>query len=135
MVQPVNTYKARSARRSGFTLVELLAVVGIVALLLALVVRLTSYAKTRGKVANTRAKIQQIQNALEDYKLKKGIYPANLIRLRSDLPENFQYNQANTEILDPWEQAFRYDPAGESYELYSLGPRPDIDTDDIYPGQ
>lgn len=59
----------------GFTLVELLAVVLVIALLTGLAMSTASYVMKRAASQSTRAQITAIVNALENYKSDWGVYP------------------------------------------------------------
>jgi prepilin-type N-terminal cleavage/methylation domain-containing protein len=67
--------KSQIVNRSGFTLIELLTVIAIMALLAALIMPVIhGLAKTKYRSVAT-AELGQIENALEDYKAKYGVYP------------------------------------------------------------
>src|SRR5436190_10596583 len=61
--------------RLAFTLIELLVVIAIMAVLAALIIPITG-AVTRHKLrSRTKTEMRLIENAIEDYKTKKGYYP------------------------------------------------------------
>lgn len=64
--------------RRGFTLVELLVVIVILAMLAALVGRVTVAALRRGREAVVSTEISQIQNAMNEFKTKYGVVPPSL---------------------------------------------------------
>lgn len=61
--------------RAGFTIVELLAVIMIMAILGGIILGIAGYASRRAAEANAQATLQQLRNALEDYRLQYGQYP------------------------------------------------------------
>jgi prepilin-type N-terminal cleavage/methylation domain-containing protein len=61
--------------RAGFTLVELLTVVAIIAILAAILVPTTSSARTAAKKAKTRAQFAQWGAAIESFRQEYGYYP------------------------------------------------------------
>lgn len=63
-------------KRRGFTLVELVVVIGIIAVLTTIVVANLSTAKAKSRDAQRIAAIGQVQLALEVYKQAYGTYPA-----------------------------------------------------------
>ena len=65
----------RMARQRGFTLVEMLVVVLIMALLIGLMVRTLGGAGTRADVAATQAKIEKVKAALEEFFAEYGQSP------------------------------------------------------------
>lgn len=60
---------------SGFTVLELLIVMGIIAVLAALVFAAAGYVMTKGKRSRAEAEIAAMSAALESYKADNGIYP------------------------------------------------------------
>lgn len=150
----MNTRWAKPAApfdRAAFTLVEAMVVVMIISVIMGLIVGLYRHADYASKVAQTRAELGEISQALETYYLKAGEYPSvqgaqatNLFAhilpwRRSDsatadtpfsalLPTDITGN-------DPWSEPYlyRYDTnvTVHSYRLYSLGPDGEESHDDI----
>lgn len=116
--------------QAGFTLLELLVVLGIIALLAALiapsVVRYLGSARTD----TAQAQLKNIESAIELYYLDTGTYPtpdAGLSAL-TESPANVTnwrgpYIKRKEGLTDPWGKAYVYKTPGEhgSYDLYSLG--------------
>ena len=61
----------------AFTLVELLAVVAIIAILAGLVLGGSVYAKRKAMVSTTKAQLVTLENAIEAYKNDFGMYPTS----------------------------------------------------------
>lgn len=72
--QPRAFLQQRAARRA-FTLIELLAVLAIVAILTSIVLGSGRRASEAGKAARARAELAALSTALESYKLQHGDYP------------------------------------------------------------
>ncbi|MBI4135067.1 MAG: type II secretion system protein [Candidatus Sungbacteria bacterium] len=64
-----------SKTSSGFTLVELLVVIGMIAVMALLVLSFTRNARTRGRDSKRMQDLLQIQRALEFYYSEYGYYP------------------------------------------------------------
>lgn len=62
----------------GFTLIELLVVIAILGILAGLIMTNFVGVRQRGRDAQRKANIRQIQAALELYRADQGIYPATL---------------------------------------------------------
>ena len=78
--------RAAAARRSGFTLTELLVVITIIAVLAALITGAASAALRRAKEAAITLEAQQIAGVFEEIKNENGAYPPNVFSgVSSDL--------------------------------------------------
>lgn len=140
----------RSLRRphAGFTLLELLAVIAIIAVLSGMVIGVGRRASERGKTARARVELAAISTALEDYKRTYGDFPrtddeVQLLRAlqgrrgpASEIPvsgrgliEAARFMIRDDVLVDPWGRPYVYAykaPAGgwtnPSFVLYSSGP-------------
>jgi general secretion pathway protein G len=74
----INCIGARHKRRyNAFTLIELVLVVGIIAVLSALVLSTVGYARKKGARARAETEIAALSAACENYKADNGVYPYN----------------------------------------------------------
>src|SRR4051812_15204943 len=114
-------------QRAAFTLLEVLAVVALMAILSAIVFGLGRRALETGRAARARAELAVIAAALESYKRAYGDYPrtgdpAQLLRAmlgqRGPTSEAASTGRATLDtgrltlsggvIVDPWEQPYLY---------------------------
>jgi prepilin-type N-terminal cleavage/methylation domain-containing protein len=65
-------------RSRGFTLVEMLVVIGIIAVLVALLMPAVMAAVNSGRRTRMATELAQLKDAIEKYKNEKGDYPPNL---------------------------------------------------------
>jgi type II secretory pathway pseudopilin PulG len=62
---------------NGFTVIELIVVVGVIIILTGLVLSTVGYARKKGARARAETEIAAMSAACESYKADNGIYPAN----------------------------------------------------------
>jgi len=124
--------KARGARRSaGFTLIELMLVLMILAVLAALVVpRITGRGK-EAKITAAKQGISNIKTALKMFEMNCDRFPTTeeglqaLIQQPGGLPGwKGPYIEQQTVPLDPWQNPYQYRCPGQhnnDFDLYSYG--------------
>lgn len=102
------------AQRTGFTLVELLVAITIIAILIALIVPAVGGATRRARVAQVRTEISSFDTAIADFKAKYGTEPPSSI----NLSENGNWDaDARGKIRSIWSNfnfAQTYDFDGDS---------------------
>ncbi|AUC99059.1 type II secretion system major pseudopilin GspG [uncultured Bradyrhizobium sp.] len=122
----------RIARRAdaGYTLLELLVVMGIIAILTAVATPQLMGYFGKAKVQSVQLQIENINTALEMYYMENGAYPSAsaglkaLVEAPSDAPRwNGPYLKKAKNLLDPWGRPYQYvyPTASGEYEVYSLG--------------
>jgi len=128
----------------GFTLIEMLVVLGIIALLASLVAPQVIKYLSKAKSDTAAAQIKNLQSAIELYFLDTGRYPASREGLSALLesPEgaanwNGPYLKNREGLIDPWARPYVYVIPGKNseYDLMSFGqdgePGGDGDNKDI----
>jgi general secretion pathway protein G len=123
-----------AARRSGFTLIEMLVVVLMIGMLAALVAPSVFRNVGASKQAAARSQIELLGAALDAYRLDNDMYPTTAQGLESlrreplsePRPRNWRGPYVRKELpLDPWGRPYVYRSPGEanpwSYDLLSLG--------------
>ncbi len=129
---PLNFPKSSSGERddAGFTIVELLVVLGIIALIAALVGPQAIKWFSKAKYDQATAQIRNVESAIELFYLDNGQYPTNEQDLEALLkaPDgqnswNGPYLRRDSGIVDPWGRRFIYQFPGKNstYDLSSLG--------------
>jgi general secretion pathway protein G len=128
--RPGKEIRARS-REAGFTLVEILVVVAIIALLMSLAgPRVVNYLSD-SKLKTARIQIQSLSAALDLYHLDNGRYPSSSDGLGALVQKpagasgwNGPYLKGAAVPKDPWGRAYVYRSPGEHgpFDILSLGP-------------
>lgn len=122
---------ARSARSLGFTLIEVMVVVAILAILAAVVVPRIMDEPAKARVAKAEQDIRAIQSALDLYKLDNFKYPTTAQGLEAlvnkptgaELRNYKEGGYLHEMPVDPWGNEYQYLNPGEHREvdIYSLG--------------
>lgn len=152
-IQTALNYGKRSARAGGFTLIEILLVIVIILMLAGALVVFVLPQQEGAEKNTTRLMLNNIDNALQTYRLNMGRYPteedgginALLIKPNFDnerLAAKWQgpYVKPGTRLEDPWGNPLQYEvvdrtldtenKSGPPYKLFSLGPDGQPDTED-----
>ena len=109
----------KRAKRSGFTLVEVLTVIAIIALLAALILGLASSAQKKAARSKAEAEISQLENAVTDYQRKYGRVPLTRDDLQNEL---IATSFAITNLVDPWGMDYMYQTSSlVTFYLWSQG--------------
>ncbi len=135
--------RVRNQRRGGFTLLEVLLVVGILALLAAFVVPALMGTEKDAKLKLTRGKIGAMKTPVELFHQHVGRYPKELKELvekPSDEAEAQKwagpYITNMDDLKDAWDREFKYLGGEEAkgnpnmYDVWSVGPDGEDGTDD-----
>ena len=127
-------------RRRGFTLVEILLVLGILVILGGVVgVSVLQMQKTAFE-RTAKTQLKAFEQALDAYQLDIGQVPSQqaglnaLVNAPDDLPNPAKWKRpyfTKAIPLDPWDSEYNYEALStESYRIYSSGPDRVRDTDD-----
>ncbi len=120
------SFIALPARR-GYSLVELLVVVAIIAILAGIVLGISGFASRKSAVGRAVSDLETIKMALEEYRLERGSYPTNVgpIHVGTFSNDVGRYAASGFRVVDPWGNGYNYLPKGNrpymSYRLYSFG--------------
>ena len=119
-------------QRRGFTLLEIMLVVMIIALLAGIAIVKMGGALDEAGDATAKAQINNLSVALLSYRAKGGNYPSSEQGLKALMarPQSEPVPRAWTSLLqslpkDPWNHDYVYEFPGrhntESYDIYSMG--------------
>ena len=122
--------KQQKRTENGFTLLELLVVLGIIALLAGIVGPQVMKHMGTSKTKAAKVQIEDLSAALDMYKLDVGRYPSTeqgldaLVEKPNDVNRwNGPYLRKSRIPLDPWQQSYYYAAPGEhgSFDIFTLG--------------
>jgi prepilin-type N-terminal cleavage/methylation domain-containing protein len=74
-------------KQKGFTLIELMAVIAVVAILTGMTIGTLRYVQEKADRSRAEADLELVRNALEEYRSQYGDYPTN--RVRDDIVRMF----------------------------------------------
>lgn len=129
-------------RRGGFTLVELLLVLAILAILAGIVLPKMAGRTEQARVTAAKAEIATFSTALGAFEVDNGFYPKGRNGLEALIvkPNNAQnwhgpyLENTQTVPLDPWQHPYVYECPGKhnptGFDLMSMGPDGRIGGDD-----
>jgi general secretion pathway protein G len=121
-------------KRRGFTLIEILVVIAVIAILATLVAPNVFRHVDTAKDATARAQIEMLGSALDAYRLDNGRYPSTGQGLQALMarpggdppPRNWRGPYLRKDVpLDPWGAPYVYRSPGEAnpngFDLVSYG--------------
>ncbi|HHX98533.1 MAG TPA: prepilin-type N-terminal cleavage/methylation domain-containing protein [Kiritimatiellia bacterium] len=107
----------KKKRKAGFTLVEVLTVVVIIALLAALILGLAGNAQKTAARKKAEAEINQLSSFVTDYRAQYGQVPADKAALKKNLSDA-KHSLSN--MADPWGMEYEYERSSpQTFYLYS----------------
>jgi general secretion pathway protein G len=132
--------KNKAPSRTGFTLVEMLLTIVIIAILSGLVVGVSGYANRKAAESEAEADLQKLANILSEYRIETGSLPGNEsttfgnftdslfsgggTRIQSMVQTHFWDQTSNSyDFSDPWGNDYQYRKVARfAAEFRSLGP-------------
>lgn len=135
------TKKTHRGFKKGMTLLEIVIVLGIIALIMAAGIGTVSGLLGGAKDTTASMEMQGLGAKLESYKLSAGSYPSSaqgldaLVNKPSSAPVPKRWRQQTPSVpLDPWNNEYAYKNPGSkdrnTYEIISKGEDGELGTDD-----
>ncbi len=133
--------RSRNMQTGGFTLIELMLVLVILATLAAVVLPKFTGRSQQAKITAAQTQISQIEVALDAFEIDVGRYPSTAEGLRVLMVkpttdyDGWQQPYLRREVPnDPWGEEYQYRYPGtynqDGYDLYSTGPDRKLGGDD-----
>lgn len=111
-------YRNLYRKEKGFTLVELMVVIIILAVLTAIAIPSYMALRNRARTAAAQSEMKNIATALELYSTDEDAYPLTAVYPDALEPDYM----TDVPVDDPWGEAYVYASAGTTYTLTSYGP-------------
>lgn len=116
-----DTRRHRGSGAEGFTLVELMVVIAIIAALATIVGVNVLGAMDKADVGKAKAQISNFKTAIVSYKLEYKKFPESLDALVNN-PKGIKYLDSSTIPKDPWNNDYQYSvDGGRGFQVLSYG--------------
>lgn len=105
-----------SINKSGFTLIELMAVVAIIMILAGILIPNVAKQVERGREGRAYADIDVLVKAVNLFQVDNGYLPSNLVDLWSS-EKGGPYIASKEDLTDPWGNPYGYEKDGSSFTI------------------
>lgn len=138
LLKKMRTAARRSATaEAGFTLLEIIIVLGIVGALMAAIFSNIGTSGEKAKIKETGVKAASIQAKLLQYQSDVGVFPSTAEGLQALMTNpggsakwGGPYFSVEDDIKDAWSTPFEYELTGKGNKLVSAGPDRQAGTED-----
>ena len=116
--------KKLNLNNKGFSLAEIMIVLVIIGGIMALILPRIQEGRDNANVRNTKIKMGEIENKINEYQADCGKLPANLEFMTTDTAscKNWTSNKSSKNLLkDEWQGDFFYETSDNGYNLKSYG--------------
>ena len=106
----------------GFSLLEILVVMVMMATLIGLVANSVGNSKSKGDMQTAKIMIGKLKLKIEEFNLDTGYYPRSLDALVNDNGDSNWMGPyiKEKELMDPWKESFQYSSPGQHDEEFSI---------------
>lgn len=119
MALPINNGKLTPLKSNGFTFVELMVVMAIVAMLISIALPRYFEGLQRSREAVLKEDLNVMRKAIDHYYTDKNVYPANLQTLVAERYLKFIPEDPITSSSDAWQTVLPPDNANQVYDVHS----------------
>jgi len=111
-------------RQQGFSLIEVLVVMTILAVIFGLVVRNVTGGQDKAKYKQAQLEVQKLTAAVQEFYLDTGNLPNSLDQLVNDSGDSMWMGPyvKEKELTDPWGESYLFSARsqhGQSFDIYS----------------
>ena len=116
----------KKRRQQGFSLIEVLVVMTILAVIFGLVVRDVTGGQDKAKYKQAQLEVQKLTAAVQEFYLDTGNMPNSLEQLVNDSGDSMWMGPyvKEKELTDPWGESYQFSARsqhGQSFDIYSYG--------------
>lgn len=113
-------------RQQGFSLIEVLVVMTILAVIFGLVVRNVTGGQDKAKYKQAQLEVLKITAGVQEFYLDTGNLPNSLEQLVNDSGDSMWMGPyiKDKELKDPWDEPYHFSGRsqhGQSFDIYSYG--------------
>lgn len=111
-----------SKAQAGFSLIEILVVMVMMATLIGLVANGIGNGKTKGQIQEAKIRIGKLKGKIEEFNLDLGYYPRSLDELVNDNGDGNWMGPyiKEKDLKDSWKEPFQYSNPGQHDEDFSI---------------
>ena len=108
--------------QKGFSLLEILVVMVMMATLIGLVANSVGNSQKKGKIQEAKIRIGKLKIKIEEFNLDLGYYPRSLEALVNDNGDSNWMGEyvKKKELKDPWKEEYQYSMPGKNGEDFSI---------------
>ena len=109
-------------KQQGFSLIEVLVVMTILAVIFGLVVSNVTGGQDKAKYKQAKIEVQKLSQSVSEFYLDTGNMPDSLDELYNDNGESMWMGPyvKEKELKDPWGEEYKYSIPGENNEDFSI---------------